>query len=290
MPDPLGVTLYPTSDVPDLSDMTNEEMIEAMVEWFHQNFEDPAQETPYESAEGGYQYIWGGPYEASDELFDAFGGVYDDEVITEAASRIESESGTYDWAPSGNRIRQELATDEDVEKEGTTIGNGAVGIGAVGNVGFDVVDGDGDEWPPIIAVPQQPGKTSSEEVIARLDALKEALDDLAGNIAGIGHNNPPEQMIVQTPIGQTIHIALTANINIVKNEVMAQTPDIPLIEEKVGFFRSVAIAIVKFLGSAVVGGMMGNAAYDQAVKHHEKILSLLNAAANAIMSWLQTPF
>ena len=37
---------------------------ELMIEWFNQNFEDPAERTPYESAEGGYQWIWGGPYDA----------------------------------------------------------------------------------------------------------------------------------------------------------------------------------------------------------------------------------
>ena len=32
------------------------------------NFEDPANETPYESSEGGYIYIWGGPYDALEQL------------------------------------------------------------------------------------------------------------------------------------------------------------------------------------------------------------------------------
>jgi len=33
-----------------------------MADWFLANFENPAECTPYESAEGGYQWIWGGPY------------------------------------------------------------------------------------------------------------------------------------------------------------------------------------------------------------------------------------
>ena len=38
--------------------MRKAEKLELMIGWFHLNFEDPAQSTPYESAEGGYQWIW----------------------------------------------------------------------------------------------------------------------------------------------------------------------------------------------------------------------------------------
>jgi hypothetical protein len=44
---------------------------EYMRYWFHRNFEDPAEETPYNTREGGYLYIWGGPYNAHDELLRA---------------------------------------------------------------------------------------------------------------------------------------------------------------------------------------------------------------------------
>jgi hypothetical protein len=45
---------------------------EYMHHWFHRNFEDPVQETPYNSQEGGYLYIWGGPYDAREQLYDEF--------------------------------------------------------------------------------------------------------------------------------------------------------------------------------------------------------------------------
>ena len=48
--------------------MRKAQKLEMMIEWFHQNYEDPAESTPYESAEGGYIWIWGGPYDARDEL------------------------------------------------------------------------------------------------------------------------------------------------------------------------------------------------------------------------------
>lgn len=37
--------------------LSPEEQMEYMEEWFRQRYEDPAQRTPYESAEGGYIWI-----------------------------------------------------------------------------------------------------------------------------------------------------------------------------------------------------------------------------------------
>jgi hypothetical protein len=63
-----------------------------------QNFEDPVENTPYESAEGGYQYIWGGPYNAREQLYSHFDGVASESLIESAGDEIERD-GTYDWAP-----------------------------------------------------------------------------------------------------------------------------------------------------------------------------------------------
>jgi hypothetical protein len=38
--------------------LSQDEAAELIKDWFLQNFEDPAHHTPYESAEGGYEYIW----------------------------------------------------------------------------------------------------------------------------------------------------------------------------------------------------------------------------------------
>ena len=50
------------------STLERETQVKVMEPWFYQNFEDPAEKTPYVSAEGGYQWIWGGPYDASEVL------------------------------------------------------------------------------------------------------------------------------------------------------------------------------------------------------------------------------
>jgi hypothetical protein len=79
---------------------------DAMKEWFYERYEDPANSTPYESAEGGYLYIWGGPYEASDVLFNEFSGKYPDKVIEELAEELTNEC--WEWAPTSQMIDVEI--------------------------------------------------------------------------------------------------------------------------------------------------------------------------------------
>ncbi len=43
-----------------------------LVDWFLENFEDPAEHTPHDTSEGGYQYRAGEPHNAADILDEAF--------------------------------------------------------------------------------------------------------------------------------------------------------------------------------------------------------------------------
>ena len=70
----------------------------AMEAWFRARFEDPAERTPYESAEGGYIWIWGGPYDAREELESEFGDIVSEEVIQELVEELQHEC--YQWAPT----------------------------------------------------------------------------------------------------------------------------------------------------------------------------------------------
>ncbi len=71
---------------------------EAMRLWFVTRYWDPANDTPFNSQEGGYQWIHGGPYSAEDELYGRFGDQFSDEIIREVIDDIESD-GLYEWAP-----------------------------------------------------------------------------------------------------------------------------------------------------------------------------------------------
>ena len=86
-------------DVSDdqLREMSEDDQRAVMESWFRSRFEDPAVRTPYETAEGGYIWIWGGPFEAEDELHGEFDGVVPDSVIDELAGELSDES--WQWAP-----------------------------------------------------------------------------------------------------------------------------------------------------------------------------------------------
>lgn len=69
-----------------------------MLQWFRERFEDPAERTPYDSEEGGYIWIWGGPHEAGDVLQDRFHGVVPEQIIDDLAAELSDES--WEWVPT----------------------------------------------------------------------------------------------------------------------------------------------------------------------------------------------
>ena len=77
---------------------SRDRQIEYMRFWFAQYFEDPAEETPYNGEEGGYLYIWGGPYDAAEQLGDEFGDFIPEDRIQEVVAYVER-GGIVDWAP-----------------------------------------------------------------------------------------------------------------------------------------------------------------------------------------------
>jgi hypothetical protein len=91
----------PLSIPPDVRGMSQEDAIEAIKEWFFENFEDPVQRTPYQTAEGGYIYIWGGPYETRDIVENIFADTASDKLIEAAVEDIEREGDI--WVPNSNR-------------------------------------------------------------------------------------------------------------------------------------------------------------------------------------------
>jgi len=66
-----------------------------LLKWFLENFEDPAEHTPYESREGGYIYIFGGPYNAREELENNFENI-ETSLLDSCVSELENIST--EWA------------------------------------------------------------------------------------------------------------------------------------------------------------------------------------------------
>ena len=74
---------------------THEESLAAqLVEWFHKNYEDPSECLPYISREGGYQWIWGGPWTAEEEIRENFPH-HSDRAIEIAVTDIELDG--WEW-------------------------------------------------------------------------------------------------------------------------------------------------------------------------------------------------
>jgi len=95
----------------ELSGEKEEAAIEEMTNWFGALFEDPALETPYNGREGGFQFIWGGPYDADTEIQEKFSDKYSYELIHRAVEEVESD-GVHEWAPSDAHPDMERRRDE----------------------------------------------------------------------------------------------------------------------------------------------------------------------------------
>ena len=142
----------PLSIPPDsFEDMTQEDAVELIRDWFFENFEDPAHSTPYESAEGGYQYIWGGPYNARDIIENVFADTASDELITAAIEAVERDG--IEWVPNSRRQQPPEGYEDSPET--------------------------------------QDAATLHAEMQRRISAIEKTLARLSHAEAGIGHNNPP---------------------------------------------------------------------------------------------------
>jgi hypothetical protein len=96
----------PSSAPPDILGLNDDDAAEKMAEWFLTNFENPAENTPWD--EGAYVYIWGGPYYAREELEEVFGELTTESAIEAAAEQIEdAEDGSLEWAPASSRMQPE---------------------------------------------------------------------------------------------------------------------------------------------------------------------------------------
>lgn len=73
--------------------------VQRMIDWFFENYEDPAQHVPYDTGEGGYQYINGGPYHPSEVLRDEFPD-FDENLIDKAVNKIVAYG--WEWVKKGD--------------------------------------------------------------------------------------------------------------------------------------------------------------------------------------------
>lgn len=74
-----------------LGKMGKKRQRDIMRQWFYERYEDPVNSQPYDSREGGYIYVKGGPYDAREELEAEFSPVVKQAIIDELANELEDE-------------------------------------------------------------------------------------------------------------------------------------------------------------------------------------------------------
>lgn len=230
-----------------------------MAAWFLENFEDPANETPYESAEGGYQYVWGGPYGAGEELLIAFGDVVPFEWIEKAAAQVQDVAGVYDWAPSANRFYEEPPDDDEAE--------------------------------------QPQGPSEFEILQSRLSDVEATLAKLVPAIPKIGHNQPPSP-IDELALNEKDTASLQVAIVVLRAQEKwpAEVPAEAIAASKtMESFRSKAISYLAKLGdtfATAVAGELGKRSVQAASIYMfysliEKLIVQLSDAIKAFEAWVK---
>ena len=259
----------------ELKRLGRRRQIDYLVHWFLGMFEDPANETPYESREGGYQYIWGGPYEAQDELDREFGGLVSEDVIDSAVSEVERD-GTMHWAPGPNHPDQRARAEEAIAEEQEPPLPGLDEIRARLDGGARPQFGD----------PLEVG--SREALRNEIGRLRELMQRTPPVHGGIGHNRPPESLTVE------LNVEVTQAIDRIDEEIEHAEPNVESVVESAGRLekvvawlgRKLEISIDAFM--AKVGSTAGLAAIVAAAGWalslvEQKVIQVFNAARG----WLE---
>lgn len=93
-----------------------DDQIIAMRAWFLGRYCDPANNTPYNGREGGYQFIHGGPYDPADVLPSRFARAVEDDVIQEVIDELHQQVGD-EWAPVQHSVPDDYDDDYGVTIE-----------------------------------------------------------------------------------------------------------------------------------------------------------------------------
>lgn len=187
--------------------LDREMRIQHMVDWFFERFEDPANSLPYESAEGGYIWIDGGPYDASDQIGDNFSDE-DPALIDTAVERIQSD-GTFDWARVRGADDYKMEPDEPDDdplalSDGLVLDGGSIDTPSLTDILASVPPPSGPIFEPddngrieLARWTPSPAPDSS-----LLEALRAQASDLRALLAG--SNGHPELQLASEQYGEAV--------------------------------------------------------------------------------------
>lgn len=91
LPDDLEEIVESVLDTVTLISREGFTSVDQMIDWFHEIYKDPDEGVPYITADGGYQYVAGGPYDAREIIEDNFPDS-DPQDKEQVVGELESES------------------------------------------------------------------------------------------------------------------------------------------------------------------------------------------------------
>lgn len=262
--------------------MPRDEQLRYMTYWFREYFEDPANQTPYSSDAGGYQYIWGGPYDANDQIGSEFGGFVTDDVIEDAVREVERDA--VDWAPS-NRHPDYLraSADAQAEQDEEPYEPFPVDLDEVNrrlDAGVQPNYGDGYE------------RQTRARLIRDIEELEFELPREDAEHGGIGHNQPPAEMKMSAEELAEARTALTA----IKGELLKDRPDAKAVARSAGLLQKLwdgvkhhaSLAGDEFSKNAggAAGKVVGVAVGSAIVGAAGGALVLLGQVVYSVIQWL----
>ena len=203
--------------------LRGEDQLKYMVYWFNQNYEDPQNEMPYADKDSphNYEYIWGGPYDALEELGDEFGPFVSDETLQAAVDAVQND-GTYEWAPTSRHPnRRDLDADEDINSDDEDSDSITTLEEIEARLSAGVTPHFGDDY-------DRDTRASLRAELSELRRLLQARSDVRRG--QIGHNNPPELIDGESEIDAS----LNASIDIIDRELSSPTPDLATVVRSMG--------------------------------------------------------
>lgn len=200
--------------------MRKAEKLELMIQWFRQNFEDPAENTSYVSAEGGYLWNHGGPHDATEQLYDMFDDIVPEKLIEEVVAKVE-EDGVTEWASAN------YDDDNDNDNEGF----------AADELSFDGYGDDPNE---------RYGSAADHEARERARAALQSLLAMLDAPAGMGHNHPPESIEDIDPTAKLREEATALHL-----EIKKPNSSISLVKKLGTALAGTGLASIKWVGSKI---------------------------------------
>lgn len=261
--DPVGVT--PSR----LNRMSQARQWPYVRHWFRSMFEDPANETP--RMDGEFTFIWGGPYDALEELQHQFPDIPFERL--EAFARSLEDDGVLEWAPGRDHPDYTRAADEArAEFEPPELDEiiRALEDGARPHLG--------DAY-------EHQGRLV---ILERVDRLEELLTSLTAGTStpGIGHNNPPTGQNVGLTIDVTVAVEMKEAAGAIRAELAKPAPDTLEVARQTSRLKKLSGLLFKVAGTVALAGIA--AVTKQVVDLHPELGIAADALIMATATWLWT--